>query len=148
MSNEKQETIVDIVADIRAQNQGLPEDGYALSPLVCDLLSFADRIEAAAKREREATSEESSQVGNAAKRKNEVTDRNIYIVYNGVRYRLVEGRDCTNNCSFRKADGPYYCERGCYLPSWFKRLRIGIDCWLERIDQKVELIKKVKGGMK
>ena len=50
MSNEKQETIEDIVADIRAQNQGLPEDGYALSPLVCDLLSFADRIEDAAKR--------------------------------------------------------------------------------------------------
>ena len=26
MSNEKQETITDIVDDIRAQNQGLPED--------------------------------------------------------------------------------------------------------------------------
>ena len=48
MSNAKQETIEDIVADIRAQNQGLPEDSYALSPLVCDLLSLADRIEAAA----------------------------------------------------------------------------------------------------
>ena len=51
MSNEKQETTADIVADIRAQNQGLPEDSYALSPLVCDLLSFADRIEAAHQRE-------------------------------------------------------------------------------------------------
>ena len=51
MSNERQETIEDIVADIRAQNQGLPEDSYALSPLVCDLLSLADRIEAANKRE-------------------------------------------------------------------------------------------------
>ena len=51
MSNAKQETITDIVADIRAQNQGLPEDSYALSPLVCDLLSFADRIEAAHQRE-------------------------------------------------------------------------------------------------
>lgn len=51
MSNENQETIEDIVADIRAQNQGLPEDSYALSPLVCDLLSLADRIEAAEKRE-------------------------------------------------------------------------------------------------
>ena len=51
MSNETNETIADIVADIRAQNQGLPEDSYALSPLVCDLLSFADRIEAAEKRE-------------------------------------------------------------------------------------------------
>ena len=51
MSNEKQETVADIVADIRAQNQGLPEDSYALSPLVCDLLSLADRIEAAHKTE-------------------------------------------------------------------------------------------------
>lgn len=86
MSGNKQETIADIVADIRAQNQGLPEDSYALSPLVCDLLSFADRIEAAAKREREdgaeaaqvcgeigemigmeATREKSSRVGNSAK---------------------------------------------------------------------------------
>lgn len=49
MNNENQETIADIVADIRAQNQGLPEDDYALSPLVADLLSFADRIEAAEK---------------------------------------------------------------------------------------------------
>ena len=66
MSNANQETIADIVGDIRAQNQGLPEDSYALSPLVCDLLSLADRIEAAAKRECEATSEKSSAVGNAA----------------------------------------------------------------------------------
>ena len=34
--SKKQETISDIVADIRSENQGLPEDGYALSPLVCD----------------------------------------------------------------------------------------------------------------
>ena len=54
MNNSKQETISDIIADIRAQNQGLPEDGYAISPLVCDLLSLADRIEAAYNREREA----------------------------------------------------------------------------------------------
>ena len=92
MSN-KQETIADIVADIRAQNQGLPEDSYALSPLVCDLLSFADRIEAAAKREREAgaeaaqvcgeigemigreaTSEKSSRIGNAAKMREAFVD--------------------------------------------------------------------------
>ena len=50
MSDESHETIEDIVDDIRAQNQGLPEDSYALSPLVCDLLSIADRIEAAHRR--------------------------------------------------------------------------------------------------
>ena len=65
MSDERQETISDIVADIRAQNQGLPEGSYALSPLVCDLLSLADRIEAAHKRE--VTRDKSSQVGNSAK---------------------------------------------------------------------------------
>lgn len=74
-----------------------------------------------------------------------MSNRNIYIVHNGVRYRLVEGRDCTNHCSFRKADGPDYCERRCYLPNWFTRLGIKLDCWLERVDPKVELIKKVKG---
>ena len=57
------ETIADIVADIRAQNQGLPEDGYALSPLVCDLLSLADRIEVAAKQE----VTDCNQLGNSAK---------------------------------------------------------------------------------
>ena len=73
---------------------------------------------------------------------------NIYIVHNGVRYRLVEGRDCTKHCSFRKADGPDYCERRCYLPSWFRRLGIILDCWLERVDKQVEIVKKVKGGAK
>ena len=86
MINETNETIEDIVADIRAQNLGLPEDSYALSPLVCDLLSLARRIEVANAREREvdynyaqicgeigemigreSTREKSSQVGNAAK---------------------------------------------------------------------------------
>ena len=62
MSDERQETISDIVADIRAQNQGLPEDGYALSPLAGDLLSIADRIEAAAKREREAGADNEAEI--------------------------------------------------------------------------------------
>ena len=50
MRDKRPETIDDIVADIRAQNQGLQEDSYALSPLVCDLLSIADRIEKAYRR--------------------------------------------------------------------------------------------------
>ncbi len=45
------ETIHDIIAEILAQNQGLPEDAYALSPLVCDMLHLADRLVAAYKRE-------------------------------------------------------------------------------------------------
>ena len=100
MSNANHETIADIVADIRAQNQGLPEDSYALSPLVCDLLSLADRIEEAAKREREAgaeaaqicgeigemigmeaTREKSSQVGNTAKMREALSDA-CYAMFN------------------------------------------------------------------
>ena len=65
MSNVNNETIADIVADIRAQNQGLPEDSYALSPLVCDLLSLADRIDAAWKREREAGAEAAQIISDA-----------------------------------------------------------------------------------
>ena len=80
MSNEKQETIADIVAALRA----VAYIQTAESPR--NVLEFADRIEAAAKREREAgaeaaqvcgeigemigreaTREKSSQVGNAAK---------------------------------------------------------------------------------
>ena len=80
MSNEKQETVADIVADIRAQNQGFPEDDYALSPLVCDLLSLADRIESAARREREAGAE-AAQVGNAAKMREALSDA-CYAMFN------------------------------------------------------------------
>ena len=80
MSNEKKETVADIVAALRA----VAYIQTAESPR--DVLEFANRIEAAAKREREAgaeaaqvcgeigemigreaTREKSSQVGNAAK---------------------------------------------------------------------------------
>ena len=61
MSKAKHETIADIVAALRA----VAYIQTAESPR--DVLEFANRIEAAAKREREATREKSSQVGNAAK---------------------------------------------------------------------------------
>ena len=79
MRDERPETIDDIVADIRAQNQGLPEDSYALSPLVCDLLSISARIEAAHKRELEATRENSSQVGNAEKMREALEKVRFYL---------------------------------------------------------------------
>ena len=58
MSNERQETISDIVAEIRRLN---PEK-FLSTPWYCEPLpnrmrSYADRIEAAAKREREARDE-------------------------------------------------------------------------------------------
>ena len=60
MSNERQETIADIVAALRAVAYIQTAD----SPR--DILKFADRIEAAHKREVAATTEKSSAVGNSA----------------------------------------------------------------------------------
>ena len=84
MSNANQETIADIVAAMR--NEGHAGDESCLEWVGAKIRGYADRIEAAAKREREAgaeaaqicgeigemigmeaTREKSSQVGNAAK---------------------------------------------------------------------------------
>ena len=94
MSNEKQETIADIVAEMRL---GVKDwKGERLGVFDC----FADRIEAAAKREREAgaeaaqvcgeigemigreaTREKSSQVSNAAKMREALSDA-CYAMFN------------------------------------------------------------------
>ena len=82
--SSKQETIADIAAEMR--NEGHTGDASCLEWVGAKLISYADRFEAAAKREREdgaeaaqicgeigemigreATREKSSQVGNAAK---------------------------------------------------------------------------------
>ena len=94
MRNSKQETIADIVAALRA----VAYIQTAESP--SDVLEFANRIEAAAKREREAgaeaaqvcgeigemigreaTREKSSRVGNAAKMRNALSDA-CYAMFN------------------------------------------------------------------
>ena len=94
MSKAKQETIADIVAALRA----VAYIQTAESPR--DVLEFADRIEAAAKREREAgaeaaqvcgeigemigreaTREKSSRVGNAAKMREALSDA-CYAMFN------------------------------------------------------------------
>lgn len=64
MINAKHETLADIVAEMRDESHA--GDGSFLEWVGSKMRSYADRIEAAAKREREATSEKSSQVGNAA----------------------------------------------------------------------------------
>lgn len=62
MSDERQETIDDIVKEIR----GNAEHNHALVEVSKYLTEIADRIEAAHRREREATRDKSSQVGNTA----------------------------------------------------------------------------------
>lgn len=73
MGNEKHETIADIVAEMRkrAEEVYAGQDGYPESWKdqmdYGEIYDIADRIEAANKREHEATSKDSSVVGNTAK---------------------------------------------------------------------------------
>lgn len=62
MSNEKHETIDDIVKEMREN----AKHNHAIVEVSKYLTEIADRIEAAHKRELEETSEDYSQVGNAA----------------------------------------------------------------------------------
>ena len=64
--SSKQETVADIVQEIRQAEAIWHRSEIAQLPTQY-LKEWSDRIEAAAKRECEATSEKSSQVGNAAK---------------------------------------------------------------------------------
>ena len=65
MSKERQETVTDVVAAMR--NESHAGDECFLEWVGSKMRSYADRIDAAAKREREATRDKSSQVGNAEK---------------------------------------------------------------------------------
>ena len=146
MDNERQETIADIVSDIRAQNLGLPEDSYALSPLVCDLLSFADRIEAAEKREREAgaeaaqicgeigemigreaTSENSSQVGNAAKMREAPEEQMERIVRDAILSYEQLYKDAPNDDSEREIIERCAIANGWLVSNGFARQAVSFD---------------------
>ena len=137
MSN-KQETIADIVADIRAQNQGLPEDSYALSPLVCDLLSFANRIETAhqrevaeLKRQRNEALAIASDIDKCAsieRHTDAMLKKNEVIV--GIRKEVAELREClkeavTEVCNrLEKCGFKEPCVfKTCYVQKWRKALQ-------------------------
>lgn len=135
MSNE-QETVEDIVADIRAQNQGLPEDSYALSPLVCDLLSFADRIEAASAKQ---SVTDCNHLGNAAK--------------------MREALETISKCDISKEEDCYtlyrVCEaalsstpRNCDVLSKDEVLKVLDDCSFSKEDTIKWLYEEAKGDMK
>ena len=98
MRNSKQETIADIVAAMR--NEGHTGDASCLEWVGAKIRGYADRIEAAAKREREAGAEaaqvcgeigemigmeaireKSSRVGNAAKMREALSDA-CYAMFN------------------------------------------------------------------
>ena len=75
MSNANQETIADIVDEMRGPYYKMGRSNASLDKDMMGYMSFmANRIEAAAKREREATREKSSRVGNAAKMREALSD--------------------------------------------------------------------------
>ena len=142
MSNANQETIEDIVADIRAQNQGLPEDSYALSPLVCDLLSLADRIEAAAKHHfREATKmilddKNLLHLCNAAKMREALSDA-CYAMFNFLKTQNGGYEEMANALDKAKAalaEPPRNCDIGNALEQYArvrafcKKHKVGLRC--------------------
>ena len=146
MDNERQETIEDIVSDIRAQNLGLPEDSYALSPLVCDLLSLARRIEVANAREREvgaeaaqicgeigemigreATSENSSQVGNAAKMREAPEEQMERIVRDAILSYEQLYKDAPNDDSEREIIERCAIANGWLVSNGFARQAVSFD---------------------
>ena len=66
MSDARQETVADIVREMRIGDFCAADTSASRPEYINDFLaSYADRIEAAVKREREATTEKSSAVGNA-----------------------------------------------------------------------------------
>ena len=146
MDNERQETIADIVSEIRAQNLGLPEDSYALSPLVCDLLSLARRIEVANAREREvgaeaaqicgeigemigreATSDNSSQVGNVAKMREAPEEQMERIVRAAILSYEQLYKDAPNDDSEREIIGRCAIANGWLVSNGFARQAVSFD---------------------
>ena len=146
MDNERQETIADIVSEIRAQNLGLPEDSYALSPLVCDLLSLARRIEVANAREREvgaeaaqicgeigemigreATSENSSQVGNSAKMREAPEEQMERIVRDAILSYEQLYKDAPNDDSEREIIERCAIATGWLVSNGFARQAVSFD---------------------
>ena len=146
MDNERQETIADIVSAIRAQNLGLPEDSYALSPLVCDLLGLARRIEVANAREREvgaeaaqicgeigemigreATSENSSQVGNAAKTREAPEEQMERIVRDAILSYEQLYKDAPNDDSEREIIERCAIANGWLVSNGFARQAVSFD---------------------
>ena len=146
MDNERQETIADIVSEIRTQNLGLPEDSYALSPLVCDLLSLARRIEVANAREREvgaeaaqicgeigemigreATSENSSQVGNVAKMREAPEEQMERIVRDAILSYEQLYKDAPNDDSEREIIERCAIANGWLVSHGFARQAVSFD---------------------
>ena len=110
MSNEKQETIADIVREMRGIKGGQHTNGglsYERWRARCQFADdYADRIEAAAKRERDSTREKSSQVGNAAKMREALERIRRELIYDSCRNPITEFHDIVCEVSYSALVAP------------------------------------------
>lgn len=124
MSNEKQETIADIVKEMRQAEETWHRSEIAQLPTQY-LKEWSDRIEAAAKREREvgaeaaqicgeigemigreATREKSSQVGNAAKIREALERIRKELIYDSCRRTITKFHDIICEVSYSALSAP------------------------------------------
>ena len=98
------ETIADIVATMR--NESHAGDASCLEWVGAKIRGYADRIEAAAKREREATSEKSSQVCNAAKMREALERIRRELILDSCRRTITKFHDIVCEVSYSALSAP------------------------------------------
>ena len=115
MSVESKETIADIVREMRTLGR-LDEkstDKIPRSLQALELRTYADRIEAAAKREHEATREKSSVVGNSAKMREALMEASIALS-SATHHHMTENdaKDCLAVIETAISEPPRNCDVG------------------------------------
>ena len=129
MDNERQETIADIVREMhnlgRIDEKSTDKIPRSLQAL--ELRTYADRIETAAKREREATSENSSQVGNAAKMRDAPEEQMERIVRDAILSYEQLYKDAPNDDSEREIRERCAIANGWLVSNGFARQAVSFD---------------------
>ena len=129
MDNERQETIVDIVREMhnlgRIDEKSIDKIPRRLQAL--GLRTYADRIETAAKREREATSENSSQVGNSAKMRAALEEQMERIVRDAILSYEQLYKDAPNDDSEREIIERCAIANGWLVSHGFARQAVSFD---------------------
>ena len=149
MSNEKQETIADIVREMRGIKGGQHTNGglsYERWRARCQFADdYADRIEAAAKRERDSTREKSSQVGNAAKMREALERIRRELIYDSCRNPITAFHDIVCEVSYSALVAP---PRNCDVLSKAEVLEMLKDSSFSKEDAIEWLYAEAKGEAK
>ena len=119
MSDERHETVADIVTEMRkrAEEVYVGQSGYPESWKdqmdYGEIYELADRIEAANKRENEATIEKSSAVGNAAAMREALLEASIALS-DATHHHMIEddAKECLSVVNAALSDPPRNCDVG------------------------------------